>query len=42
MKFEEWRRPFSQFLAFLLPSTSRKKGGMQARMAWFVVPGRDV
>ena len=46
MKFEEWRRPFSQWLAFALPSTSRKKGGhslwMQARMAWFVVPGRDV
>ncbi len=46
MKFEEWRRPFLQWLAFALPSTSRKKGGhslwMQARMAWFVVPGRDV
>jgi hypothetical protein len=46
MKFEEWRRPFSQWLAFALPSTSRKKDlhslWMQARMAWFVVPGRDV
>jgi hypothetical protein len=46
MKLEEWKRPFSHWLAFALPSTSRKKGGhslwMQARMAWFVVPGRDV